>query len=83
MRRNILPWRSWYWPVRKQPYGADRERAIADGRRLYGCRRRLRAGRGRGRFPAERQGAFFVLSPRIPIPHPRYAILQTSEIVER
>ena len=25
---------------------------------------------GRGRFPAERQGAFFVLSPRIPIPHP-------------
>ena len=38
---------------------------------------------GRGRFPAERQRAFFVLSPRSPIPHPRYAILQTSEIVER
>jgi len=38
---------------------------------------------GHGRFPAERQRAFFVLSPRSPIPHPRYAILQTSEIVER
>ena len=38
---------------------------------------------GRGRFPAERQRAFFVLSPRSPIPHPRYAILQASEIVER
>ena len=64
MRRNILPLTVLVLAGTQQPYGADRESAIADGRRLYGCRRRLRAGRGRGRFPAERQRACFLFCHR-------------------
>ena len=54
------------------------------GRRLYGCRRRLSAGRRGGLIPAERQHACFLFCHReARFGIPRYAILQASEIVER
>ena len=84
MRRNIVPRGLGIGRYENGRTGADHERAIADGRRLYGCRRRLPAGRRGGLIPAERQHACFLFCHReARFGIPRYAILQASEIVER
>ena len=70
MKRNIVPLAALVLAATQGGRtGTDHERSIADGRRLYGYRRRLPAGRRGGFIPAERE-YFFVLSPRSPVPHP-------------
>ena len=76
MKRNIVPLAALVLAATQGGRtGTDHERSIADGRRLYGYRRRLPTGRRGGFIPAEREYVFLFCHREARFRIPRYAIL--------